>query len=408
MFPDRARAARVGLLVAVALAVLAGFVLTLSSRTSLFSGRTRYVARFSSIQGLAEGAEVRYIGVPVGTVESVELAPEPASSDVVVHLALRDHVASRIDGEVVAEIRTNGPLGDKLIELRRPAVPPGEPLPEGSEIATKAPPDIFGAGGDLLENVRSISASLDTITGRLVAGEGVVGRLLKDKEYGDRVLTDLEVTIAEVREIVDAAKDGRNLLGTLLSDERLATDVQGSIQRSLASLESISRRIERGEGALGQLTRDDSELSRAVSDLSVAAKNFRETSERVSKKEGLIYRLTADTEYGDAVAADLRSTLAHASSIARKIDEGEGSAGMLLNDPGVYTGVNDVVSGIERSWFVKLILRRKQKKGFEARVDRILKESPNPDRDLVELLQEYLDEGVVPPALPPARPHEAR
>jgi hypothetical protein len=92
------------------------------------------------------------------------------------------------------------------------------------------------------------------------------------------------------------------------------------------------------------------------------------------------------------VAADITDTLGHVRSIAQKIDEGEGSVGMLVNDPGVYSGVNDVVSGIQRSWFVRLILKRKQKKGLEARVDRILRESPDPDAELLELAREVLED----------------
>jgi ABC-type transporter Mla subunit MlaD len=233
MSSDRSRAVRAGVVVAAALAVLAAFVLTLSARNGLFTRQAHYRARFGAIQGLSEGAQVRFRGVTVGTVRSVELSPDPASNDVIVELAVTRSLAARMDRHVVAEIRTSGALGDKLLELKREDVPPEEALPLGAEIRTRTPTDLFGTGGDVLTDVRSIAGSLDVITSRLVAGEGVVGRLLKDKDYGERVLTDLEVTIAQVREIVDRSADGRNLLGTLLSDERLAQDVQASLRRSL-------------------------------------------------------------------------------------------------------------------------------------------------------------------------------
>ena len=81
MSSERRRAARVGALVVLAAVVLAAFVLSLSSRMGPLTGRTRYSARFSSIQGLSQGAEVRLVGVTVGEVESIELAPPPGPPD---------------------------------------------------------------------------------------------------------------------------------------------------------------------------------------------------------------------------------------------------------------------------------------------------------------------------------------
>ena len=52
--------------------------------------------------------------------------------------------------------------------------------------------------------------------------------------------------------------------------------------------------------------------------------------------------------------------------------------------------------GVERSWFVRHILKRKQKRGYKERVDRILAESPNPDRELLELMREILEEEDFP------------
>ena len=196
-----------------------------------------------------------------------------------------------------------------------------------------------------------------------------------------------------------------------IADEALATEIRDSVRRSVRSLEVITRRIEDGEGALGQLTRDDSELSHALEDLSVASMNFRQVSERLASSRGLLYRLTADPDYADAVATDLRATLGHVRSIAAKIDEGDGSAGRLVNDPAIYDGLSDVVRGVNKGWLVRTILKKKQMKGYESRVDEILATSDSPDEDLVRLLEEILVHGEAsaapaPPPItgPPPRP----
>lgn len=394
MAADGSRALRVGTVATVALAILAVLVFRLSSESGFFRGRVRYETRFPTSQGLSEGAEVRYKGVRVGTVERIDFAAEPQLDDIIVTLAVRPSVATRIDRHVVAELRTNGPLGDRLLELRRPDVPPAEPLPEGSRLPSK-PPFEFGTvvdeGTDVLSDIRSISQSLAVITTRLVEGEGLFGRLLKDQEFGDRTITDLEVTISRLREIVESSAEGRNLVGALLADEDLATEVSADLQASLDHLERITGRLDRGEGALGRLLSEESELAAAADDVAESARRLREVTGRLEAAEGsLFHRLFLDEDYGEQVATELHATLVHVRSIAEKLDEGDGTAGAFLNDRRVYEGINDIVTGVERSWFINFILRRKQKRGFRERVDRILAESEDPDRELLELVREVL------------------
>ena len=390
------RAVQVGGVVVVAAALLALFVLKVGSSSGLFAGKVRFHTRFPTTQGLNEGALVRYNGVGAGTVTAVDFDPDPASNDVIVKFSVSRSVARRMDRHVVVELRSNGPLGDKLLELRRENLPPETPLEEKSFVTGKAPVDMVGmldTSPDLFADVQSISASLRIITERLVAGEGVVGRLLKDKEFGEQTLTDLQVTVSRLRQIVEASSEGRNLVGMLVGDQALAARTSADLERTLTSLEAVTGRIERGEGALGQLTLADSELSRAVADFGVAAKNMRAFSEGLQVSEGsLVHRLLADDAYGAKVAEDLSATARHVKSIAQKLDTGEGSAARFINEGRVHEGVDDIVRGVERSWFVSWVLKRKQKKGFQEKVDRILRESPNPDAELLELMREILEE----------------
>lgn len=410
MNADLSRAARVGLLLIVVTAVLVSLLLQVSSRSGIFHRTTSYRTRFTTIQGLAEGAEVRYKGVNVGKVETITFSDDPADDSILVQMEVERDLAARLDRHVRAELKSDGPLGAKLIELRRPDIPVEEPLVEGAWIESRPPlqlTEMMEGGADLFANIKSISESLAIITNRLVAGEGLFGRLLKDKDFGDRTLTNLEESLARLRQILDGAAEGKGLAGALLTNERLAQQVTTELTDSIANLQSISARIERGEGVLGQALRDDSELSRAASDFARAAAGMRTLSERLSSSEGLVSRLVSDPELAAKIAADLEATSGHVRSITRKLDEGEGTAGQFLNDPALYDNVNDIVRGIQKSWFIGTILKSKQKKGYEERVERILRESPTPNADLVKLLAEVLGEDPGPRAPSPASPEPA-
>ena len=63
----------------------------------------------------------------------------------------------------------------------------------------------------------------------------------------------------------------------------------------------------------------------------------------------------------------IAGTAGHAKSIMRKIDEGEGSLGGIVNDPEVYEGLKDVIAGIRKSKIGKAAIRHYGKKGAKRR-----------------------------------------
>jgi phospholipid/cholesterol/gamma-HCH transport system substrate-binding protein len=388
---------RVGIVVVVALGLLAWLVMQVSSGSGFLSDEVRYHAHFSATGGLGEGAEVRYEGVPVGQVESVEFASDPNLNKIVVAMRVKKSLQPRIDRYVVVELRSNGPLGDRLLEMRRPDLPAEEPVAEGSVLPSKDPFEFapFVEGGeDLFGDVQSISQSLKIITARLVAGEGAFGRLLKDKEFGERTLTDLEITLARIKDVVEASADGRNLLGRLLGDEQLATNVTRSLEASARNLEVITTRLEGGEGVLGEAMRSDSTLSGAIDDFAAAAHDLRTFTARLEASESLAARVFFDPEYGARLSLELEGTVTELHSVLRKVNEGEGSLGRLINEPEVYEGLERIINGVDSSWFVKYLLRKKSKRGFREEVDRILEESEDPNADLLALIEDILTEAA--------------
>jgi phospholipid/cholesterol/gamma-HCH transport system substrate-binding protein len=94
-------------------------------------GYTLY-ARFSSVEGLKNGAKVEMAGVEVGRVRSIDLQDFRAR----VALSIRDNV--RLPEDTIVSIRTMGLLGEKYVRLS----PGGSERylePEGELFETEAP-----------------------------------------------------------------------------------------------------------------------------------------------------------------------------------------------------------------------------------------------------------------------------
>ena len=84
--------------------MLAWLILKVTSTQGFLPDRVVYNVSFNRIQGLAEGAEVRYEGVTVGKVESIDFAENPNVNRINVRLSVRRSMSARIDKEVVAEL----------------------------------------------------------------------------------------------------------------------------------------------------------------------------------------------------------------------------------------------------------------------------------------------------------------
>jgi phospholipid/cholesterol/gamma-HCH transport system substrate-binding protein len=66
------------------------------------------------------------------------------------------------------------------------------------------------------------------------------------------VSTDLKLTLADARQIIDQANSGQGTLGKLLKDESLYAETTAS----MTNLREILQKINQGQGSVGKLVND--------------------------------------------------------------------------------------------------------------------------------------------------------
>ena len=81
-----------------------------------------YVTYFNeSVQGLEKDSPVKYQGVPIGRVESIEVAPD----EKLIQVTLKIESGQKLDKDTVAQLKLVGITGSIFVELNRKAE--GEP-----------------------------------------------------------------------------------------------------------------------------------------------------------------------------------------------------------------------------------------------------------------------------------------
>ena len=392
---------RVGLVVLIALLFLVFGVLMVGKRRHLFTAKLPYHTQFDSAAGLVSGNPVRLNGVTVGNVLEVNLSPDPADQRVDVRYEVDRKVAPRLRTGTRASIKTIGLLGDKYVELaggtaQEPVVPPeGEIKPAPGAGLEK----LLEGSGDLLTDLGAIARSLKNILGRTEEGQGFLGQLTSDSKEGAELGSNLTGTLANLNAVLAKINRGEGLAGKLLADERYGDEVGQSLQKAVQSLRnvfgSIEEGMEKGTGAIPALLTDPEgkkKVYELVDRLSTAAGSLAAVTENLKSGKGALPTLLNDERFSREFTGNLRKLSGRLDSIARKLDEGQGTAGKLINDPAIFDAANRLVVGIDESAILRWLIRNRQKSGIKKAYD---------EAQSVSAVEEELEEELLAPTPTP-------
>ena len=380
MSPNRSAARRVGLLILVAATLFAAAIFVIGERRNLFASKNDYSIFLDSVTGLDTGSNVHLDGVNVGSIHKVDLAEDVRQSQIEVTVRIDARYAARIREDSMARTRTLGLLGDKYLEISS-GTPQFPEVPEGGRIPTAPTTDVDKlrtSGEDLIQNVTRITEQLTTILGRMERGEGLLGELTRDVEPDRKVTTDVLATLDSIRGLFDDLRKGDGPVPRLLNDQELGRKLENSVSR----LDSLIAKAESGDGAVSMLLTDAQQKDRvanSIASLERATANLEKVSVELQGTAGLLPKLVNDAAYGEKLSADLKALVENLNRVAEKLDHGQGSAALILNDPQLYIAMKDIVSGVNDSVILRHLIQKRQKKGAEKRLESELDAGTRPE-----------------------------
>ncbi len=365
---------RVGIVVLIALVATMIGIFMIGQRANLFRSKFPYETHFDSASGLISGNNVSLNGVVVGSVIEVRLSGDPADRTVRVVYDVVKRWAPMIRKGTRASIKTRGLLGDKYIELE--GGKPGEPeVPIGGEIPA-APgaglEQLLAGSGDLLTDLGAIAKSLKNILGRTENGEGFLGAITSNSEESEKLGNNFNATLHSLNSILAKVDQGKGLVGRLLIDEKYGRETSESLAGAIRSVQTLLAKIDEGvrtgNGAIPALLSDPEgkkKIYALVDNLGVTAAGLVKITENLQSGSGAIPILLHDAQFGKAFTGNLRSLSEHLDSISRKLDDGQGTAGKLINDPSVFDAANHLVIGVNESALLRWLIKDRQKAGIK-------------------------------------------
>jgi phospholipid/cholesterol/gamma-HCH transport system substrate-binding protein len=313
---------RVGVVTALSLLILGVTILYVGGGGSPFAPRYTLRTLMPDVNGLKPGAPVRVGGVEVGTVTRVDFGRQGARGLVEVTMRMDRRVQQQVTTDSQAVLGSLGLLGEKAVDISSSAR--GTVIQDGGYLRAAAEDPFKG----LLSDASESTAHMRRILSRLDAGEGLIGKALRDDELYNRML-DVSVRLQTLMGKLEA-QDGP--LGRMVNDRAMSDQLASSVQ----GLEAVVRRVDQGQGALGMLTRDE-EFGRQLK--SVVGR-LDAISGGLQRGEGSAGRLLKD----DSLYTRLDEVSRRLDGALGKLERGEGSAGRLLNDPKLYENLSQALS----------------------------------------------------------------
>ena len=307
----------VGLTIIVTTIILIGAVLWVQ-QSDLGQKRRNVIARFRDVGNVRIGAQVVIRGVKAGRVERLELAP---NGWVEARLALDP--TAELPANPVVLLNESSLFGEwQATILGRDALPRDEAV--ARQIA-----EADQGGGRLPGATLPDIAQLTAVAGRIAGDVATVAERV-EVAFDDRAARELRASIKNFAELSTV------LANTVREQSKNMHDMSADVQDGVQSLVAASKDV-RSISARFDSTTARGEVQQIVADAATAAKEMRETSRRLLEISG---RLGSSEER-------LHRFIANSDSVMSKINRGDGSLGLLVNDPALYRNADSTLRELQ-------------------------------------------------------------
>lgn len=288
---------RLGLFVIIGLLIFILAVYFIGDKQKMFGKTNHLEAVFDNVNGLQLGNNVRYSGINVGTVRTIEMIND---STIKVDMLIDKTIFHNIRKNAVATIGSDGLVGNMIINIipgkgTEAAVEPGDEIHSLSRIRTD---DMLNTLGITNKNAALLTTDLLKITKDITQGNGTVGLLIKDSVLANdlkETIHYLKITgkgtsesVMRLNNLIAELDHKDNVIG-VLKDTAVANNIKKivrnldesstKIDKVVTNLNATIVNIKEGKGAINYLSNDPNLVRKIDSTM----KNINEASFRLNE-----------------------------------------------------------------------------------------------------------------------------
>ncbi len=265
---------RLGFFVIIGLVLFVLAIYFIGEKQKMFGGTNNLKAEFNNVNGLQLGNNVRFSGINVGTVRSIDMINDTL---IRVDMNIEKTIFPYIKKDSKASISSDGLVGNMIINIipgtyTRPAVQSGDVLKSVNRIRTD---DVLKTFSTTNDNLAQLSVNLLKVTKQISEGKGTVGVLINDTIMANDLKKTIHYlkltgkgaseTIADLNYILVSLNKKDNVLG-LVKDTIVANKIRkiiGTLDQSTTKIDQVLQNlnttisnVKGGKGVLNYLSND--------------------------------------------------------------------------------------------------------------------------------------------------------
>jgi len=278
-------AVKIGVFVFLGIAVLVLAIFLIGDKQALFSSTFTVKAYFDDIQGLKNGASVRFGGIDVGSVSDVAILND-TSGRVEVTMDILTDIKRFIRTDTKATIETEGLVGNKVVILTMGSAS-ADHVKDGGAIQSKEPigfSAIIEETQGIMEYTKKMTKELAEITARVNRGEGTIGKIFVDEELynkANRLTERADESLVAITKELDNVTELFDRLGKGIET------VVSNVDNVVTEVDTLISGVREGKGVFGSLlvegSKYDTLISTAVRNFSLTANDTRLAASRLAE-----------------------------------------------------------------------------------------------------------------------------
>lgn len=257
--------AKLGIFIFLGSSLLVILIFLLGNKDQLFTPTFTVKTYFTDTQGLRNGAAVRFGGVDVGAVKSIQILGDN-SGRIEVTMRIRNEIKSFLKKDSRASIETEGLVGNKVVILSMGS-DQSEEISDGGTILSKEPlsfADIIEETQGIMAYTKEMTRNLSEILERVNNGEGTIGKILNDDELYNAATN---LTNSADKSLTSITSDMRQVVKTYDDLGKGVEEAVVNINNIIIKIDTVLTDVSEGKGLLGSLVSDSGKTNQSINQI---------------------------------------------------------------------------------------------------------------------------------------------
>jgi phospholipid/cholesterol/gamma-HCH transport system substrate-binding protein len=277
--------AKLGIFIFLGSTLLVILIFLLGNKDQLFASTFTLKAHFMNTEGLRNGASVRFGGIDVGAVKSIQIVSDTSVS-VEVTMRVKDEVKRFIKKDSRASIETEGLVGNKVIMITMGSEGADE-IKDGGKILSKEPlsfADIIEETQGIMAYTKDMTKNLAEIVYKVNQGDGTIGKIINDNQL---YTAATNLTNTADKNLNSIAEDMRGVIALFDELGKGVEDVVTNVNNIVTKIDTVIQGVSEGKGLLGSLVSDKGKegktLNQILDNIVVVTEEAKTSASRLSE-----------------------------------------------------------------------------------------------------------------------------